>query len=209
MSDESLILNRRDLDFLLHEWLRVSDLTDRERFKEHSRETFDAILDVCTEVAAKHFAPHNRAADLDEPFVADDGEVHILPAIAPALDQYHATGLHTPADFDADLGGLQVPSTVSCAAFAWFQAASLSSIAYPLLARANARVIAEPRLATPDRHVRTANPEGALVRDDVPVRAAGRIVAQRRDDQGRAAGRRDVPDHRQQDVDLRRRPRAE
>ena len=118
----------------------VSDLTDRERFKEHSRETFDAILDVCTEVAAKHFAPHNRAADLDEPFVADDGEVHILPAIAPALDQYHATGLHT-ADFDADLGGLQVPSTVSCAAFAWFQAASLSSIAYPLLARANARVI--------------------------------------------------------------------
>ena len=141
MSDESLILNRRDLDFLLHEWLAVSELTDRERFKEHSRETFDAILDVCAEVAAKHFAPHNRSADLDEPCVTDDGEVHIPPAIAPALDQYHATGLHT-ADFDAHLGGLQVPASVSCAAFAWFQAANLSSIGYAMLARGNARVIA-------------------------------------------------------------------
>ncbi len=140
MSDASLILNRRDLEFLLHEWLRVSDLTDRERFKEHSRETFDAILDVCAEVAATHFAPHNRAADLDEPFVADDGEVRILPAIAPALDHYHATGLHT-ADFDAHLGGLQVPSTVTWAAYAWFQGANLSSIGYPMLARGNARVI--------------------------------------------------------------------
>ena len=35
----SLILSRRDLDFLLHEWLEVESLTKRARFTEHSRET--------------------------------------------------------------------------------------------------------------------------------------------------------------------------
>ena len=38
--------SRRDLDFLLYEWLRVDELTKRERFAEHSRETFDAAVDA-------------------------------------------------------------------------------------------------------------------------------------------------------------------
>ena len=38
----SLLLSRRDLDFLLYEWLDVEALTARPRFAEHSRETFDA-----------------------------------------------------------------------------------------------------------------------------------------------------------------------
>ena len=44
---KSTLLSRRDLDFLLYEWLRVDELTKRERFAEHSRETFDAVLDLC------------------------------------------------------------------------------------------------------------------------------------------------------------------
>ena len=32
-------LNRRDLDFLLFDWLKIEDLLGRERFAEHSRET--------------------------------------------------------------------------------------------------------------------------------------------------------------------------
>ncbi|HEV7853873.1 MAG TPA: acyl-CoA dehydrogenase N-terminal domain-containing protein, partial [Mycobacterium sp.] len=34
---KSVLLSRRDLDFLLFEWLRVHELTNRERFAEHSR----------------------------------------------------------------------------------------------------------------------------------------------------------------------------
>jgi butyryl-CoA dehydrogenase len=36
----SVLLSRRDLDFLLYEWLDVELLTKRERFADHSRETF-------------------------------------------------------------------------------------------------------------------------------------------------------------------------
>src|SRR4029450_13396334 len=63
----SLILSRRDLDFLLHEWLAVESLTKRPRFAEHSRETFDAVLDLAERIATDHFAPHNRKADENEP----------------------------------------------------------------------------------------------------------------------------------------------
>ena len=71
-SAPSLLLSRRDLDFLLFEWLDVCALTSRERFAEHDRDTFDAVLDLAQEVATEHFAPHNRKADAHEPTF--DGE---------------------------------------------------------------------------------------------------------------------------------------
>ena len=47
----SHLLSRADLDFLLHDWLRVSELTGRERYADHSRETIDAVLDLSAELA--------------------------------------------------------------------------------------------------------------------------------------------------------------
>jgi hypothetical protein len=44
---ESRILSRTDLAFLLYDWLKVEALTERPAFAEHSRETFDAVLELC------------------------------------------------------------------------------------------------------------------------------------------------------------------
>ncbi len=63
----SILMSRRDLEFLLYEWLDVEPLTARPRFAEHSRETFDAVLDLCEQVATDHFAPHNKLGDAQEP----------------------------------------------------------------------------------------------------------------------------------------------
>ena len=38
------MLSRRDLDFLLHEWLNVQSLCDRARFASLRRDHFDAVL---------------------------------------------------------------------------------------------------------------------------------------------------------------------
>ena len=64
---KSTIMSRRDLDFLLFEWLAVDDLVKRERFAEHSRETFSDVLDLCEELATRYFAPHNKKSDQNEP----------------------------------------------------------------------------------------------------------------------------------------------
>ncbi|MGE0296813.1 acyl-CoA dehydrogenase [Pseudonocardia sp.] len=135
----SLLLSRADLDFLLHDWLGVESLTTRERFAEHGRETFDAALDLCAEIATQHFAPHNRAADLDEPRF--DGErVHIIPEVGAALKVFAEAGV-IGAGLPAEVGGLQLPQTVVQACFLWFQAANIATAAYPFLTVAAANLL--------------------------------------------------------------------
>jgi alkylation response protein AidB-like acyl-CoA dehydrogenase len=135
----SLLLSRPDLDFLLHDWLDVGALTARERFAEHSRDTFDAVLDLAEQVATEHFAPHNRLADEHEPRF--DGErVHLVPEVAAALKVFAGTGI-VGAAMDEAVGGLQLPQAVAQACFLWFQAANIGTSAYPFLTIANANLL--------------------------------------------------------------------
>ncbi|MEY2839551.1 MAG: hypothetical protein RJB60_1850, partial [Pseudomonadota bacterium] len=52
--------HRATVDFLLHDWLQAESLCQRERHLEHSRETFDAVLDLSEKIAVEQFAPINR-----------------------------------------------------------------------------------------------------------------------------------------------------
>ncbi|WP_344686945.1 acyl-CoA dehydrogenase [Blastococcus jejuensis] len=135
----SLILSRRDLDFLLHEWLDVEALTKRARFAEHSRETFDAVLDLAEQIATEHFAPHNRKADENEPRMVD-GTVEMIPEVAQALKVFAEAGLMA-GEFDEEHGGMQLPHVVGQAVFAWFKAANVGTSAYPFLTMGNARLL--------------------------------------------------------------------
>jgi len=135
----SSLLSRRDLDFLLHDWLDVESLTKRERFADHSGETFGAVIDLCADIAAKRLAPHNKRNDTEEPqFV--DGRVRMHAEVKEALDVIAAAGL-VGAGMDADVGGLQLPQVVQTACHAWFQAANTSSWAYTFLTIASANLL--------------------------------------------------------------------
>ncbi|QHE67805.1 acyl-CoA dehydrogenase [Rhodococcus sp. WAY2] len=135
------VLSRRDLDFLLYEWLDVVALTSRKRFAEHSKDTFDAVLDLSADLAHKHFATHNKKADAHEPTMRPDGTVEMIPEVKTALDAYAASGLIAGA-FDESVGGMQLPTTVARAAMAWFQGANASTSSYPFLTIANANLLA-------------------------------------------------------------------
>ncbi|MFC9768597.1 acyl-CoA dehydrogenase [Rhodococcus jostii] len=135
------VLSRRDIDFLLYEWLDVASLTSRKRFAEHSKDTFDAVLDLSADIAHKHFATHNKKADAHEPRMRPDGTVDMIAEVKTALDAYAASGL-IAGQFDESVGGMQLPTTVARAAMAWFQAANAGTAAYPFLTAANANLIA-------------------------------------------------------------------
>ncbi len=134
------LLSRRDLDFLLYEWLDVTSLTERDRFAAHSRETFDGVLDLSAELAEKLFAPHNKAADQNPPRIGADGRVETIAEVKAALDAYADADL-VAAPFPAELGGLDLPSTISRASMAWFQAANPGTSSYALLTTANANLL--------------------------------------------------------------------
>jgi len=79
------VLSRRDLEFLLYEWLDVTALAGRARYREHSRETFDGFLQLSADIAMDQFAPHNKLADAREPVMRPDGTVEMIPGPASAL----------------------------------------------------------------------------------------------------------------------------
>ncbi len=137
----SLVLSRRDLDFLLHEWLDAGGLTARRRYAEHGRETFDAVLDLAETVATRHFATHNKRSDIEEPRF-EDGRAVLHPEVAEALDVYSASGF-MGATFDEEIGGMQLPRVVAAAAAAWFQAANCGTAGYPFLTQANANLLVQ------------------------------------------------------------------
>ena len=129
---------RPTVDFLLHDWLHVETLQQRERFADHSRETFDAVLDTCERIAREKYAPFNRLVDTQEPHF--DGERVILPqATHDAQKAYAASGMLSAAQ-DYEVGGMQLPYTVEAAANAFFAMASVS-IGSGMLTTGNANLL--------------------------------------------------------------------
>lgn len=133
------LLSSRNLAFELYEVLDAVALTQRPRFAEHSRATFDAALATARRLAEEEFAPHNRKSDEQEPRFVDGG-VQLIPELAPALRAFHETGfLNASRDFEA--GGMQLPQLLSRACFAHFQAANIATASYPLLSMAASRLL--------------------------------------------------------------------
>jgi alkylation response protein AidB-like acyl-CoA dehydrogenase len=129
---------RSTLDFLLYHWLDAGALSARARFTDHSRETFDAVLDTCERIAREKYAPFNRTVDLQEPHF--DGEKVILPqATYEARKAYAESGLLSAAQ-DYEIGGMQLPYTVEAAAGSFFAVASIS-IGSNLLTSGNANLL--------------------------------------------------------------------
>ena len=129
---------RSTLDFLLYSWLDTESLNQRERFADHSRETFDAVFDTCERIAREKYAPFNRLVDTQEPHF--DGEKVILPqATHDAQKAYAASGMLGAAQ-DYDVGGMQLPYTVEAAANAFFAMASVS-MGSSLLTTGNANLL--------------------------------------------------------------------
>jgi butyryl-CoA dehydrogenase len=134
---------RPTVDFLLYQWLDAEKLQARERFADHSRETFDAVLDTSERIAREKYAPFNRVVDTEEPRTETepDGTLRVvLPqATYEARRAYAESGLLSAAQ-DYDIGGMQLPYTVEAAANSFFAAASIS-IGSNLLTSGNANLL--------------------------------------------------------------------
>ncbi len=141
-------ISRADLDFLLYEWLGVTGLTERPRFADHSRATFDAVLDLSHDMAAKLFAPHNKKSDQQEPQIGPDGTVILLDELVTAVRAFGEAGLNA-GSFDADLGGMQLPHTLTRASMVNFQAANAATSSYGFLTVGNANLLT--RYGTPEQ----------------------------------------------------------
>lgn len=134
-----ILIHPDELRFLLWDWLHLDDLPGSEG-GDLDRRAAEEILDLSHRVATDAFLPLFKPSDSREP-VLEDGQVRLMPEMAAALRTYAELGLFS-AGFPAELGGLGLPALLASASFAQFLAASLAVSGYPMLAAANARLIA-------------------------------------------------------------------
>ena len=103
----SMIVNRRDLDFILYETLGLEKILESAHYADYDRESLDAMLDLCQTVAEDQFLSCAAKLDANEPIFVD-GKVETIPELKEAIDAYREAGLCASA-YDADIGGLQLP----------------------------------------------------------------------------------------------------
>ena len=122
------IISTDDLAFQLYEVLDIERFTEYPRYADHSRDTFDAAIELALKVGAETFAPHNALCDANEP-TFENGKVVIRPEVRAALDVLRDTGLMA-ASQDYERGGMQLPSVVAQTCIGIIKGANVSTHAY-------------------------------------------------------------------------------
>ena len=142
MSDSLLpdsLLNSRDVQFQLYEVLKTQALSERPRFAEHSKETFDAAIDTARKIAEDLFAPHNAKLDRHEP--SFDGEkVSMIGEVKIAYQALAEAGFIAGRN-DYEEGGMQLPEVIMAMCMGYFTSANASTSGYPFLTIAAANLI--------------------------------------------------------------------
>lgn len=133
------LINDFELPFQLYDVLDSDSLTEHAKFSEHSRETFDAVLDTAKKIATDLFLPHNHLADKHEPQF-DGKTVSMIDDVKVAFDAFRESGF-IAGRYRFDDGGMQLPETVMTAVAGYFMAANPSTTAYPFLTSAAINVI--------------------------------------------------------------------
>jgi alkylation response protein AidB-like acyl-CoA dehydrogenase len=135
----SLIVNRRDLDFLMYETLGLGEILQHKRYQDYDREAVDAILDMSESVAENVFLPFAAKLDANEPSYVN-GKVESIPEVREALDAYQKAGLFGTC-FDADVGGMQLPWMVHQALNGIFTCANGPIVSYAFLTQGAANLL--------------------------------------------------------------------
>jgi alkylation response protein AidB-like acyl-CoA dehydrogenase len=136
---KAMLIRRREIDFLLKEFLNVSELLDSERYANHDVDTIDGLLDTAYAIAENEFLPYASKVDIEEPeFV--DGKVKLIPETAAAVNAYSEAGF-IGAAFEEDDGGMQFPWIATQAAGAVFASANVGFYGYGMLTAGAANLL--------------------------------------------------------------------
>lgn len=136
---ENKCVDVRDTRFVLYEQLRIEDLCAAERFQDHSRETFDMILDTAEKLAVNEFAPVNSEGDAVG-CVWENGAVKAPPAFHAPFQKYCEGGWMSLPDA-YDFGGQNAPVVMNFACYTLFYAANTALSIYMGLTHSAGKLI--------------------------------------------------------------------
>ncbi len=131
----------RDMKFLLHEVLNLSQYSDLPSFQDADAEMIDAILEESAKFAENVVAPLNRVGDEEGCTRHPDGTVTTPTGFKEAFDQMRDNGWMGLAANPA-YGGQGLPGVLGIAASEMTSAANMAFAMYPGLTGGAAKAIA-------------------------------------------------------------------
>ncbi len=134
-----LIADRRDVDFVLHEQMKVGELTKHERFAEFTKKTVDMIVSEARNLAIKEILPTQKESD-EVGCTLEDGVVKV-PECFHRVNKLYKEGEWLAMIDDPEWGGQGMPKTVALAAEEYFYGANPSFMLFHGLSHGAANLI--------------------------------------------------------------------
>jgi len=135
----SIIVDRRELDFILFELLNTDEILSHDRFASYDRGAVEQMLDTAQQIAEKQFLPCATEVDAKEPTFVD-GKVVVPDATGGALRAYAEAGFFA-LPFPENIGGLQAPWMLHTAVSGMFSCANTAVTNYAFLTIAAANLV--------------------------------------------------------------------
>jgi alkylation response protein AidB-like acyl-CoA dehydrogenase len=133
------ISDRRDVDFVLHEQMKVEDLSRHERFTEFNKKTVDLIVSEARNLAIKELLPTQKLGDV-EGCVFKDGNVSV-PESFHRVYEIFKEGEWVALTEDPEWGGQGMPTTVALAVSDYFVGANYAFMMYPGLTHGAGKLV--------------------------------------------------------------------
>ncbi|HEX7614815.1 MAG TPA: acyl-CoA dehydrogenase [Thermoanaerobaculia bacterium] len=133
------LLNDRDVSFLLYEVFDAESLLTLPHFADHSRETFDAYIGLCARFAREAVFPAFKVVDEEPPRLVD-GQVLAHERLHDIYPKMREIGVFA-ASRPFEVGGQQLPLTISTAAHLYIMAANPAVYSFAGLSEGAAHLI--------------------------------------------------------------------
>ncbi|MDP2861460.1 MAG: acyl-CoA dehydrogenase family protein, partial [Desulfobacterales bacterium] len=134
-----LIADRRDVDFVLHEQLQVSDLSKHEKYMEFTKKTIDMIISEARNLAIKEVLPTQKLGDR-EGCRLDNGKVSVPESFHRVYDLIKK-GEWVAMTEDPEWGGQGMPKTIAIAAGDYLVGANFAFMMYPGLSHGAGKLV--------------------------------------------------------------------
>jgi hypothetical protein len=135
----NLLVDERDVKFVLYEQLEIEQLSNTAKYAEYSKEMYDLVLEQAWKLAENEMAPANRKGD-EQGCVWEDGKVRVPESYHRPYEIYRQGGWLSMAEA-LEAGGQGFPVVMGLAAIEAFGAANLSLFLYPGLTHGAARLV--------------------------------------------------------------------
>lgn len=134
-----LIADRKDIDFVLHEQFKLSQLSRNEKFRDFNKTVIDMIVNEARNLAIKEILPTNKIGD-ETGCSYENGRVTMPSEFKAAWHQLEKGEWFAPAQ-EPDWGGQGIPETLNVVTQNYLFGANLSLLMVAGLNHAAGKII--------------------------------------------------------------------